>query len=53
MAAVSVNRSYAKCVLGTKTLTLPTKDNEYLSAPSTEICNYHDNYSQQSPDSAG
>ena len=28
MASVSVYRSYAKCVLGTKTLTLPTQDNE-------------------------
>ena len=27
MASVSVYRSYAKCVLGTKTLTLPTQDN--------------------------
>ena len=26
MASVSVYRSYAKCVLGTKTLTLPTQD---------------------------
>ena len=27
MASVSVYRPYAKCVLGTKTLTLPTQDN--------------------------
>ena len=52
-ASVSVYRSYAKCVLGTKTLTLPTQDNGWLSAPPTELCNYHDNHSQQRPDSAG
>ena len=27
MASGSVYRSYAKCVLGTKTLTLPNQDN--------------------------
>ena len=27
MASVSVYRSYAKCALGAKTLTLPTQDN--------------------------
>ena len=53
MASVGVYRSYAKCVLGTKTLTLPTQDNEWLSAPPTELCNYHDNNSQQRPDLAG
>ena len=48
-------RSYAKCVLGIKTfdLTLPTQDNGWLSTPPTELCNYHDNHSQQRPDSAG
>ena len=29
---VSTDRSYAKCVLGNKTLTLPTQDNGWLSA---------------------
>ena len=53
MASVSVYRSYAKCVLSTKTLILPTQDNGWLSAPPTELCNYHDNHSQQRPDSAG
>ena len=53
MASVSVHMSYAKCVLGTKTLTLPTQDNGWLSAPPTELCNYHDNHSKQRPDSAG
>ena len=53
MASVSVCMSYAKCVLGTKTLTLPTQDNGFLSAPPTELCNYHDNHSQRRPDSAG
>ena len=52
MGLVSVYRSYTKCVLGTKTLTLPTQDNGWLYAPSTELCNYHDNHSQQRPDSA-
>ena len=50
---VSTDRSYAKCVLGTKTLTLPTQDNGWLSAPPTELCNYHDKHSQQRPDTAG
>ena len=53
MAAVNVYRSSAKYVLGTNTLTLPTQENGWLSAPSTDLCNYHDNYSQQNPDSAG
>ena len=53
MVLMSVYKSYAKCVLGTKTLTLPTQDNGWLSAPPTELCNYHDNHSQQRPDSAG
>ena len=49
---MSVYKSYAKCVLGTKTLTLPTQDNGRLSGPPTELCSYHDNHSQQWPDSA-
>ena len=53
MASLSVYRSYAKCVLGSKTLTLPAQDNGWLSAPPTELCTYHDNHSQQRPDSAG
>ena len=53
MASKSVYRSYAKFVLGTKTLTLPTQDNGWLSTPPTELCNYHDNHSHQRPDSAG
>ena len=40
MASVGVYRSYAKCVLGTKTLILPTQDNGWLSVPPTELCNY-------------
>ena len=40
MASVSVYRSYAKCVLDTKTLILPTQDNGWLSVPLTELCNY-------------
>ena len=40
MASVSVYRSYAKCVLGTKTLILPTQDNGWLSVPRNELCNY-------------
>ena len=40
MASVSVYRSYAKCVLDTKTLILPTQDNGWLSVPRTELCNY-------------
>ena len=40
MASVSVYRSYAKCVLDTKTLILPTQDNGWLSVPCTELCNY-------------
>ena len=31
IASLSVYRSYAKCVLGTKTLTFPTQDNGWLS----------------------
>ena len=53
MASVSVYRFSAKYVLGTKTLTLTTQDTGCLSAPLTELCNYHDNYSQQRPDSPG
>ena len=53
MISVSVYRSYAKYVLGTKSLTLPTQDNGWLSAPPTELLNYRDNRSQQRPDSAG
>ena len=52
MAALSVYGSSAKYVFGTKTLTLPTKDSGWLSASRTDLCNYHDNYSQQNPDSA-
>ena len=40
MVSVSVYRSYAKCVLGSKTLILPTQDNGWLSVPPTELCNY-------------
>ena len=40
MASMSVYRSYAKCVLDTKTLILPTQDNGWLSVPRTELCNY-------------
>ena len=47
MASVSVYRSYAKCVLGTKTLTLPTQDNGWLSVPATELCNYQQQQQQQ------
>ena len=43
----------AKCVLGTKTLSHPTQDNGWLPAPPTELCNYHDNHSEERPDSAG
>ena len=50
---MSVYRSYAKCVFGTKTLILPTQDNGRLSAPPTELYNYLDNHSKQRPDSAG
>ena len=54
MASVSVReRSYAKYVLGTETLNLPTQDNGWLSASPTELYNYHDNHSKQRPDSAG
>ena len=52
MASVSVYRSSAKYVLGTKTLSLPTHDTGWMSAPPTELCDYHDNHSQQRPDSA-
>ena len=47
MASVSVCRSYAKCVLGTKTLILPTQDNGWLSVPATELCNYQQQQQQQ------
>ena len=40
MASVSVYRSYAKYVLGSMTLILPTQDNGWLSVPPTELCNY-------------
>ena len=40
MASMSVYRSYAKCVLGSKTLILPTQDNGWLSVPPNELCNY-------------
>ena len=45
MASVSVYRSYAKCVLGTKTLMLPTHG--WLSVPATELCNYQQQQQQQ------
>ena len=47
MASVSVYRSYAKCVLCTKTLILPTQDNEWLSVPPTEFYNYQQQQQQQ------
>ena len=47
MAAVSVYRSYAKCVLGSKTLILPTQDNRWLSVPPTELCNDQQQQQQQ------
>ena len=47
MASVSVYRSYAKCVLSTKTLILPTQDNGWLSLPATELRNYHQQQQQQ------
>ena len=53
MTAVNVYRSSAKYVLGTKTLTLPTQNTGWLSAHPIDLCNYHYNYSQQNPDSAG
>ena len=53
MASVSVYRSNAMYVLGTKTLTLPNQDGGWKSAPPTQLCNYHDNHCQQRPDSAG
>ena len=46
MASVSVYRSYAKCVLDTKTLILPTQDNGWLFAPPTELCNYQQQQQQ-------
>ena len=46
MASVSVYRSYAKCVLSTKTLILPTQDNGWLSVPATELCNYQQQQQQ-------
>ena len=47
MASVSVFRSYAKCVLSTKTLILPTQDNGWLSLPPSELCNYQQQQQQQ------
>ena len=47
MASMSVYRSYTKCVLGTKTLILPTQDNGWLSAPPTKLCNYQQQQQQQ------
>ena len=47
MASVSVYRSYAKCVLGSKTLILPTQDNGWLSVPATELCNYQQQKQQK------
>ena len=46
MASVSVYRSYAKCVLGSKTLILPTQDNGWLSVPPTELWNYQQQQQQ-------
>ena len=46
MASMSVYRSYAKCVLGSKTLILPTQDNGWLSVPPTELCNYQQQQQQ-------
>ena len=46
MASMGVYRSYAKCVLGTKTLILPTQDNGWLSVPPTELCNYQQQQQQ-------
>ena len=54
MDSVSVYRSSAKYVLGTKNFTLSTEDTGLLSAPPpSELCNYYDNFCQQTPDSAG
>ena len=47
MASVSVHRSSAKCVLGTKTLILPTQDNGWLSVPATELYSYQQQQQQQ------
>ena len=47
MASVSVYRSYAKCVLRTKTLIFPNQDNGWLSVPATELCNYQQQQQQQ------
>ena len=47
MASVRFYRSYAKFVLGTKTLILPTQDNGWLSVPPTELCNYQQQQQQQ------
>ena len=47
MASVSVYRCYAKCVLDTKTLILPTQDNGWLSVPPTELCTYQQQQQQQ------
>ena len=47
MASVSVHKSYAKCVLGTKTLILLTQDNGGLSVSATELCNYQQQQQQK------
>ena len=47
MASMSVYRSYAKCVLGSKTLILPTQENGWLSVPPTELCSYQQQQQQQ------
>ena len=47
MASVRFYRSYAKFVLGTKTLILPAQDNGWLSVPPTELCNYQQQQQQQ------
>ena len=47
MASVRVHRSSAKCVLGTKTLILPTQDNGWLSVPATDLYSYPQQQQQQ------
>ena len=47
MASVSIYRSYAKCVLGSKTLILLTQDIGWLSVPPTELCNYQQQQQKQ------
>ena len=49
MASVSFYRSYAKCVLDTKTLTLATQDNGWLSPPPNELLT-EGAVSKQAPD---